>query len=241
MASTAQQARPTFTTVSDQRRPRSRTRAAGRTGSTGRLSRCAPARRREAQASASRAGPAGQLGRRWRGPARRSGCRWAAASSMAGWARSSCSASARRSSSSRSPASRLAQPLAVGRAVVAGEHEQHRQGPDALAQVGAGRLARLPRLAADVDEVVGELEGQADDLAEAGDGVDGRRRGAGHHRAEAGGGRDERAGLVGQHLQVVLDRRPGRRRARRSRRSGPRRAGRRCATAGGSPRCRGRP
>ena len=42
---------------------------------------------------------------------------------------------------------------------------QHRQRRHALAQVGAGRLAGLARLGGDVEDVVGELEGRADDLA----------------------------------------------------------------------------
>ena len=58
-------------------------------------------------------------------------------------------------SSSRSRASR------VGRA----QREQHRQRRHALAQVGPGGLAGLLGVAADVEDVVGELEGDTDLLA----------------------------------------------------------------------------
>ncbi len=46
-----------------------------------------------------------------------------------------------------------------------GPGHQHRQRRDALAQVGAGDLAGLDRVGGDVEDVVGELERRADDLA----------------------------------------------------------------------------
>ncbi len=76
---------------------------------------------------------------------------------------------------------------------------------DALAQVRPGSLARLHRLAGDVDQVVGELERHADALAERRHGLDVLRGGARHERPVATGRGDERAGLVGDHLEVVLD------------------------------------
>ena len=112
----------------------------------------------------------------------------------------------------------LAQPR-LGR-VVAGEGEERGQGGDALAQVGAGRLARRTALADDVEQVVGDLEGDADLLAERGQRGHQRRVDAGEAGAEAGGGGDQRAGLVGEHLEVVLDRVLAGLRRRRSRGSG---------------------
>ena len=61
-------------------------------------------------------------------------------------------------------------------------------------------------LAADVDEVIGELERHADALAERGQGPLDLRSGAGHHRAEPARRGDQRAGLVRQHGEVVRDR-----------------------------------
>ena len=127
---------------------------------------------------------------------------WAAA--IAGCARSSCSASACSRVVGQVAVEQREQP-GVGRAGVPA-HQQHRQGGDALAQVGAGGLARLGGLAEDVEQVVGELEGDAEPLAEPGQDVDGRLVGAGEQRAEPGRRRDQRAGLVGQHRQVVVDR-----------------------------------
>ena len=80
------------------------------------------------------------------------------------------------------------------------------QGALALAQVGAGGLAGLVGLGLDVDEVVGELEGDAEALAELAHDVDRRVVAAGEHRAVAGRGGDEHAGLVGEHPEVVVDR-----------------------------------
>ena len=73
--------------------------------------------------------------------------------------------------SSRSPSSASSRRLSAAsssapRNFAVGERQQHGQRLDALAQVGAGGLARLARLAAHVDEVVGQLEGDADDLAD---------------------------------------------------------------------------
>ena len=90
--------------------------------------------------------------RRRRGPA-----------SMAGCLRSRSSASACRASSVRSAAEQLEQAGVGG--VGRGLGHQHRQRRHALAQVGAGRLAGLVGLGGDVEDVVGELEGRADDLA----------------------------------------------------------------------------
>ena len=83
---------------------------------------------------------------------------------MAGWARSSRSASSSRGVVGEVAGQQLAQPRRA--LVVGGQHEQHGQRADALAQVGAGRLAGLPRLGQHVDEVVGQLEGGAEDLAD---------------------------------------------------------------------------
>ena len=117
----------------------------------------------------------------------------------------------------------LVQPR-VGRVAGRAGH-QHRQRRHALAQVGAGRLAGLDRVGGDVEDVVGELEGRADDLAVRRQRVldlAGRATEAG---AVAGGGGDQRAGLAGDDLEVVLRAGPRRPAARRSRGSGPRRAG----------------
>ena len=59
---------------------------------------------------------------------------------------------------------------------------------------------------AQVDDVVDELERDADLLAEDHDGLFVFERRAGEHHAHLGGGGDQRAGLVGEHLEVVLDR-----------------------------------
>ena len=83
---------------------------------------------------------------------------------------------------------------------------QHRQRGHALAQVGAGRLAGLGRLRGDVEDVVGELEGGADELAVLRQRGDHLRRRAAEHRAVAGGRGDQGAGLAGDHLEVVLQR-----------------------------------
>ena len=98
----------------------------------------------------------------------------------------------------------LAQP-GVGR-VGGGEHVEDGQGALALAQVGARRLAGLVGLGLDVDEVVGELEGDAEPLTELAHRLDGGVVAAGEHRAVARGGGDEHAGLVGEHAEVVVDR-----------------------------------
>ena len=82
---------------------------------------------------------------------------------------------------------------------------QHREGALALAQVGAGRLARLVGLRPDVDEVVGELEGDAEPLAELAHRLDRRGVAPGEHRAVARGRGDEDAGLVGEDAEVVVD------------------------------------
>ena len=91
--------------------------------------------------------------------------------------------------------------------------DQHRQRGHALAEVGAGRLAGLLGLRGDVEDVVGELEGDADLLAVLRERLDDVSRRPGEHRAVAGGGRDQRAGLAGDDAQVVLERVVVRRRA----------------------------
>ncbi len=69
-----------------------------------------------------------------------------------------------------------------------------------------GRLPELAAPADDVEQVVGDLERDADLLAERGQGGDERLVDAGEHGAEAGGGGHQRAGLVGEDGQVVVDR-----------------------------------
>src|SRR5665811_1131088 len=80
-----------------------------------------------------------------------------------------------------------------------------RQGLYALTQVGSRRLPG--GVARDVDEVVGELEDDADLLAEARECVEIRLPEPGDHAAEPCGRRDQRAGLVGDDRKMVLDRR----------------------------------
>ena len=124
---------------------------------------------------------------------------------IAGWARSRPSASACAASSAKDPDSSSPSSRSAGSRPTAARGE-HRQRRDALAQVGARRLAGLGRLARDVEDVVGQLERDADPLAEPGDESRRSSSAAGQNRAEPRRGRDQRAGLVGQHLQVVLDR-----------------------------------
>ena len=83
---------------------------------------------------------------------------------------------------------------------------QHWQRRHALAQVGAGGLAGLVGLGGHVEDVVGELEGGADDLAVGGQcllDLAGRAAEAG---AVASGGGDQGAGLAGDHVEVVPQR-----------------------------------
>src|ERR671912_91227 len=87
-----------------------------------------------------------------------------------------------------------------------GEHVQDGQGLLALAQVGPRPLAGLVRLGRDVDEVVGELEGDAEALAVLAHRRDDLGWAPPEHGAVPGGRRDEHAGLVGQHVEVVVDR-----------------------------------
>ena len=84
--------------------------------------------------------------------------------------------------------------------------EQHGERVHALAQVRSGRLARLVRVAGDVEDVVGELEGRPDHLAVLRERLLHLARGTGEAGAVAGGGGDERAGLAGHDAQVVLER-----------------------------------
>lgn len=87
-----------------------------------------------------------------------------------------------------------------------GAEVEDREGRDALAEVRAGGLAGLGGVAGDVEDVVGELEGDADALAVAGQDLDDLLVGAREHRAELAGGGDEGAGLVGDDGEVVLHR-----------------------------------
>ena len=95
-------------------------------------------------------------------PSRRRSSR---AAFMAGWARSSASASACSVVIGRAGRGRAARAAARRAAVRRAQRVQHRQRVHALAQVGARRLARLGRLRGDVEDVVGELEGDAELLA----------------------------------------------------------------------------
>ena len=96
----------------------------------------------------------------------------------------------------------------VGIRVGAGEAAQveQREGRDARAQVGAGGLAGVVLRGGEVDHVVDQLEGDADLLAEVGDGLKVLLRRVGEQHADLGRGGDERSGLVGEHLEVVVDR-----------------------------------
>ncbi len=98
-------------------------------------------------------------------------------------------------------------PVLVGRGGRRDElaQEQHGHGGDVLAQVRAGRLAGLGAVGHDVEDVVGELEGDSRLLPEPGHGVDDGGRGAPEQRPEAGRRREEGRGLVGQHPEVVVD------------------------------------
>ena len=70
---------------------------------------------------------------------------------------------------------------------------EHRQRVDALAQVGAGRLAGLGGVRGDVDEVVGQLERHPELLAVGGHQLDDVVGAAAEHRAVARRRRDERS------------------------------------------------
>ena len=101
-------------------------------------------------------------------------------------------------------AEQLEQAGVVGRG--RGLRHQHRQRGDALAEVGAGGLAGLGRVGGDVDDVVGELEGGADDLAVRRERLLDLGAGAAEAGAVAGRGGDEGTGLAGDDLEVVLER-----------------------------------
>ncbi len=95
--------------------------------------------------------------------------------------------------------------LQFARRGVGGAAEQEvRHRRDAGAQVGAGHLAGLLGVGRQVDDVIQQLEGDADLLAELQHGVLVLVRRTGEHDAGLGGGGDERAGLVGEHLDVEL-------------------------------------
>ena len=87
-----------------------------------------------------------------------------------------------------------------------GPRHQHRQGRHALAQVGARGLARLDRLRGDVQDVVGELEGRAHDLAVRRECTDHLLGGAAEVGAVPRRGGDQRAGLPGHDLEIVRQR-----------------------------------
>jgi hypothetical protein len=93
----------------------------------------------------------------------------------------------------------LPQAQGVGVGGVVGQGIEHRQRRDALAQIGAGCLAGLAGGRGDIEQVVGELEGDAHGLpVRAGylhcGGIE-----TAEHSAESSAGADERAGLVGDH------------------------------------------
>ena len=103
---------------------------------------------------------------------------------------------------------------------------EHRQRRHALAQVGAGGLAGLARVGGDVEDVVGELEGRADDLAVAARAVLDV-RGAPPKRAPKRADVAIREPSCRRGPQVVLDGSSLVGGRRRSRGSGPRPGGRR--------------
>ena len=107
-----------------------------------------------------------------------------------------------RTGPSRTGPSRTGPSPAAGRA----QRVQDRQGPHALAQVGAGGLAGLGRVAGDVDHVVGQLPGHADLLAGHRDPRHHLGRSTGEHGAELPGGGDQRSGLLGDDVHVVIER-----------------------------------
>ena len=102
------------------------------------------------------------------------------------------------------PGQQLAQPISLRSAVV--QRVEHRQRVHTLAQVGAGQLAGLVGVAVDVDDVVGDLERRADDVAQSAEPLDLILVGAGEHRAELAGRTDQAGRLLVHHLQVVPDR-----------------------------------
>jgi len=95
---------------------------------------------------------------------------------------------------------------AVGVGAASAQQVEDGEGMEAGAQVGAGLLAGDAGLGSDVEEVVTELEGDADSFAILGQGLDDPGRRAGELGAEAAGGGDQGAGLVGEDAEVVLDR-----------------------------------
>ncbi len=92
--------------------------------------------------------------------------------------------------------------LEVGiRRVRRGRDHQRRQRQDALAQVGARRLAG--RVGGDVEDVVGQLEHHADLFAVGAEGVQHLPGGSADHAPEARRRGDQRPGLVGHHVEIV--------------------------------------
>ncbi|MPM60526.1 hypothetical protein SDC9_107377 [bioreactor metagenome] len=91
----------------------------------------------------------------------------------------------------------------AGVLVVVVRQHQGRQRRHALAQVGARRLAGAVR--GDVDQIVTELEDDAQFLTEAGERGDLLVGQPGDHAAEHRRRGDQRAGLVGDHVEVRPD------------------------------------
>src|SRR5690606_8091837 len=77
------------------------------------------------------------------------------------------------------------------------------QSRDSRADVGAGVLTRVT--VAEVNDVVGQLEGDTDLLAVLLDRTLELGRAVRQQHSEVGRGGDERSGLVAEHLEVVLD------------------------------------
>ena len=217
---------------------------AGRRADAGRRTRCCSARP-VGDEVAQRFQRAPRLARRAAAPARRAPPRRRSATVsrarfIAADSRSRSSASACSASSVIGPVPRISRSR-IADASVSSSASAYSTGSvgHALAQVGARRLAGLHRLGGDVEQVVGELERDADRLAVPGQRLDVRRRRAGEHAAEPGRRRDQRAGLLGDHVQVVLDR-VAVRAARRSRRSARAPAARTSAPAAAPPPARAR-
>ena len=98
----------------------------------------------------------------------------------------------------------FAEPLVTGTAGAQGV--QHGEAPDSLAQVGSGRLAGLRGLAGHIQDVVGQLPGDADRRARRLHPRGHLGRGPGEHRSEPARRRDQRPRLLFHHPQVVRER-----------------------------------
>ncbi len=75
---------------------------------------------------------------------------------------------------------------------------------DTLTKVGAGDLAGLLEVAGDVHDIIGQLEGVAQVMAEPGQCLDRGRPLSAEQRAQATRGADQRRGLAVHHVQIVL-------------------------------------